>query len=147
MAWLLHFHGVLALLVLYCGYRLRRSLLESSVETRKRGERFWANAVLAGVVGVFATGVALYARYRSPGGARDWLVANAPGWHEIWFEWKEHLGLFSLLCALGLWGLARSAPGPRRTAAAFPLLATLLATLLVTTGVGTILSFFVRSVA
>ncbi|MBM3270173.1 MAG: hypothetical protein FJZ01_21270 [Candidatus Sericytochromatia bacterium] len=117
------------------------------METRKRGERFWANAVLAGVVGVFATGVALYARYRSPGGARDWLVANAPGWHEIWFEWKEHLGLFSLLCALGLWGLARSAPGPRRTAAAFPLLATLLATLLVTTGVGTILSFFVRSVA
>jgi hypothetical protein len=146
VAWLLHFHGILALAALYFGYRLRRSLLERPVETHRPMERVWATALLASVAGAFGTGVALYAAYRAPGGVREWLLAHAPSWHHTWFEWKEHLGFFALACAAGLWLVAGRQAGPARTAAAFPLLVTLLAALLVTTVVGGSLSFCVRSV-
>ncbi len=146
MAWLLHFHGILALAALYFGYRLRRSLLEKSAKAHEPDGRQWASALLASVAGAVGTGLALYAAYRAPGGVREWLLANSPSWHGTWFEWKEHLGVFALACAAGLFLVAGRPAAPPRTAAALPLLATLLAALLVTTVVGGSLSLFVRSV-
>jgi len=147
VTWLLHLHGILALVALYFGYRLRKALLDGAESGPRGAARAHALGLAASVAAVFVTGVVLYARYREPGGVRTWLLAHAPTWHEVWFEWKEHLGFFSLALAIGLWMAARHAPGAPRTALAYPLLVTLLLTFIVTTIVGTVLSFFVKTVA
>jgi hypothetical protein len=147
VTWLLHLHGILALVALYFGYRLRKALLDPPETGRQGYVRAQASVLVASITAVFATGAVLYARYREPGGVKTWLLAHAPAWHEIWFEWKEHLGFFSLVLAIGLLMAARHEPGPARTALAYPLLVTLLLTLIATTVVGTVLSFFIRAVA
>jgi hypothetical protein len=146
VSWLLHTHGLLALAALYAGYRVRKAIMAAPGSSLRGGWRAWAAALLAGVAALFASGIALYARYRAPGGVRSWLLDRHPNWHLIWFEWKEHLGFFALAIAAGLYLAALRSSGPGTRALALPLLLTLLAALLLTATVGGFLSFFLRAV-
>ncbi len=147
MAWLLHLHGIAAVVALYAGYRTRKAWMASVPDRHQAGLFGWTSALLACVAFLFASGLALYARYRAPSGVRDWLLSNSPQLHVTWFEWKEHLGFFALALCCGLWLAARKASGHGSRALAFPLLVALLVCLAVSSTVGAVLSFLVRSVA
>lgn len=152
MGWLLNFHGLFAIVALYAGYRLREALLTTNRRNHSQNTRLWSVVVLATMGLVFASGTWLYAAYRRPGGARDWLLENSPAWHTVWFEFKEHLGLMGLLMAGALGAFALNAStgkssGVAVPALAVPALATLLFCLLVSALVGSALSFCVRTVS
>jgi hypothetical protein len=144
MFWLLHGHGVLALLALVQGYQFRQALL-GEVGSRAR-RHAWRLVACMGVL--FGTGLVLYVRYRAAGGVRTYMLANHPLWHTMGFEWKEALGWFALLLTLGLAAIATRAPlGPGDRAQTLPLLAALLICLLLAGGIGFYLSFFIKAVA
>lgn len=147
MVWLLHLHGLAAVVALFAGHRMRKALLAGPGSPGKAGLVAWATALFASVAFLFVSGVILYARYRAPDGVRDWLMANSPAWHTTWFEWKEHLGFFALALGGGLWIAAMRKPQEGGRALAVPLLTGLLICLVVSTAVGCILSFLIRSVA
>jgi hypothetical protein len=42
----------------------------------------------------------IYVGYRSSGGVREWLLANNPVAHQIFFEFKEYMALFTLPLAV-----------------------------------------------
>ena len=42
----------------------------------------------------------IYVGYRSKGGVREWLLANNPEAHKIFFEFKEYMALFTLPLAV-----------------------------------------------
>src|SRR3990172_4262260 len=43
----------------------------------------------------------VYIGYREAGGPRSWFLENSPEVHEIFFEFKEYIALFTLPLALG----------------------------------------------
>jgi hypothetical protein len=141
--WLLHGHGVLAILAFVLGYRVRRTLLGG----RENGSK-QAWQLLGCMLALFASGVTLYVRYRAPGGVRADLLAHHPLWHTVAFEWKEALGWMAVLLSLTLVSVtARNAFAPDERRLVLPMLAALLVCLLGAAGIGTVLSFFVKAVS
>lgn len=135
MFWVLHGHGIIALLALFLGYKARRALLAGSADFRR-----WSVYLAIAVSGLTASGIALYARYREPGGVRAYLLQHHQVMHSVWFEWKENLGFFALILALAL--LAKP---PK--AVALPLLITLLIALVGPFVIGVLLTFYYKAVA
>lgn len=43
----------------------------------------------------------VYIGYRGPGGPRAWFLANGPSVHNVFFEFKEFIALFTLPLAVG----------------------------------------------
>ena len=56
------------------------------------------NATMAFITIVFGNWI--YIGYRSKGGVREWLLANSPEVHKIFFEFKEYMALFTLPLAV-----------------------------------------------
>jgi hypothetical protein len=56
------------------------------------------NATMSFITIVFGNWI--YIGYRSTGGVREWLLANNPEAHKIFFEFKEYMALFTLPLAV-----------------------------------------------
>ncbi|NOS88325.1 MAG: hypothetical protein HOP34_07245 [Methylococcaceae bacterium] len=64
------------------------------VHINMRSLRYWALA--ATVLNFFGavSGNWVYMRYRGEGGAKDWILAHAPSFHNVMMEFKEFVSLF-----------------------------------------------------
>jgi hypothetical protein len=76
-------------------------------------------AVMSGVTIVFGTWI--YIAYRAPGGPRTYFLGNMPEVHQIFFEFKEFIAMFTLpmfvTAAYILWKYDRSLLGHREARA------------------------------
>lgn len=89
-------HGVSAILALIIGtYLTHRAIpLIKGAQVKLESLRRWLLAAtllnLAGAI----SGNWIYMRYRGQDGPRDWILANAPGFHNVLMEFKEFVSLF-----------------------------------------------------
>lgn len=96
------FHGlsagvmmVVVTIGLYLGYQLFEGQL---VNLRDLKLLSVVNATMAFITILFGNWI--YIGYRSKGGVREWLLANNPEAHKIFFEFKEYMALFTLPLAV-----------------------------------------------
>ncbi len=93
----------------YLGWRLLLGHLKAYRDLRILAT---ISAVLAFLAAV--TGNWIYIAYRGPGGPREFFKGNFPEIHEIFFEFKEFIGLFPLPIAVAatfiLWKYRDSLP-------------------------------------
>jgi len=96
------FHGlsagvmmVVVTIGLYQAYQLFMSQL---VNLRDIKLLSVVNATMAFLTIVFGNWI--YVGYRAKGGVREWLLANNPEAHKIFFEFKEYMALFTLPLAV-----------------------------------------------
>ncbi len=61
--------------------------------------RFWLMLALTANLAAAVSGNWIYMRYRAEDGPRDWILANAPGFHNLMMEFKEFVSLFPVLFA------------------------------------------------
>ncbi|MCX8048727.1 MAG: hypothetical protein N3A55_03575 [Methylohalobius sp.] len=54
----------------------------------------WLIAAVATNLAAAISGNWIYMRYRGEGGPRAWILANAPGFHNVLMEFKEFISLF-----------------------------------------------------
>ncbi len=95
-------HGMLAVLgtiiitvTAYLGWKLFRGQLQANDDLRIVSA-LSALAALATII----FGNWIYIAYRAPGGPRAFFLANSPGVHEVFFEFKEFIALFTLPLAI-----------------------------------------------
>lgn len=129
-------HGLMAFLLiviaavsLYLAERLYHDRVERIADLQ-------INAVVAATLAFLTIvfGNWFYIGYRAGGGVREWLLANAPEVHRVFFEFKEFVALFTLPIAVAaayiLW---RYGAQVRETRAMRFVLATLFVLLFVAT--------------
>lgn len=104
-------HGGVGLTLLLSAVFVHERLRSVTAE-QVPGVLRWLAAVALFAAALVTLGVRLYARYRTPGNARDWLLAHAPALHTIGMEWKEYAGPLLVPAAVCAWLLARTL-GPR----------------------------------
>jgi len=96
------FHGlsagvmlVVVTIGLYLGYELFVGQIANLRDLRLLS---LVNATMAFITIVFGNWI--YIGYRAKGGVREWLLANNPEAHKIFFEFKEYMALFTLPLAV-----------------------------------------------
>lgn len=89
-------HGISTILAVVTGTFLthRAYHLIRGVHINFHSLRYWAvTATLFNLLGA-ASGNWMYMRYRGEGGAKEWILANVPSFHNIMMEFKEFISLF-----------------------------------------------------
>jgi len=90
------FGAVVVSVAAYLGWKLYLGQLKAEGDLRV----FSALSVLASDATIIF-GNWVYIGYREAGGPRSWFIENSPEVHEIFFEFKEFIALFTLPLALG----------------------------------------------
>ncbi|MFQ5839071.1 MAG: hypothetical protein ACE5HJ_09885, partial [Thermoplasmata archaeon] len=92
------FHGIAAFIfllsatiTLYLGWRLLIGEIKAFKDLKLLSV---FNAVMAAVTIIFGNWI--YIAYRSPGGPREYFLETNPVVHQIFFEFKEFMALFTL---------------------------------------------------
>lgn len=89
-------HGISTISALVAGTFLthRAYHLMRGVHINFRSLRYWTvAATLLNFLGA-ASGNWMYMRYRGEGGAKDWILAHTPTFHNVMMEFKEFISLF-----------------------------------------------------
>lgn len=86
---------ITATIGLFQGYRLLIGWA-NAIDQLQLGAAVNATLALLTVI----SGNASYVGYRAPGGPRDYFLQNLPAAHEVFFEFKEFIGLFPLPLAV-----------------------------------------------
>ncbi|MGY6217408.1 hypothetical protein ACW73L_19815 [Methylolobus aquaticus] len=89
-------HGLSSIASVVVGTMLthRAYPLIRGVRVNFRSLRYWVvGSALLNLLGV-VSGNWIYMRYRGQDGPRDWILARAPGFHNVLMEFKEFVSLF-----------------------------------------------------
>lgn len=96
------FHGLLSVIGLavftvaaYLGWKLYNGQLKAYGDLR-----IISALSIIGSASTIIFGNWVYIGYRATGGPRAWFLANSPSIHEIFFEFKEFIALFTLPLAV-----------------------------------------------